>query len=287
MTKSQSVKPYDDSALTHHTISVDGRLVSYWSSSDETKPPLVLVHGFRGNHKGLGSLAAVLSDHFQVFTPDLPGYGKSASLPANTIAGYGEAIAGFIAARKLDRPVLLGHSFGAAVTLYTAAHHASLIRQLILLCPVVPAGALTTGWTKFWVRLFTALPATHRRKLLQNRPLNILESLTMVRSLHPGMIRAVIDGRLTERLQNGEAVITENLISLWNTDTASLARKVTTPTAIIGGSIDTLAPTTTLRWLQRHLPEGASRTMIPTGGHLLPIEHPRRVAEVIRRLSIV
>ncbi|PLC12693.1 hypothetical protein AUQ48_11270 [Kocuria flava] len=62
---------------------LDGRRVRYWchGPDDDALPPLLLVHGFRGDHHGLELLARRLGPRRRVVVPDLPGFGRSEPLP--------------------------------------------------------------------------------------------------------------------------------------------------------------------------------------------------------------
>lgn len=49
--------------------------------------PVLLVHGFRGDHHGMEIIANYLLKlipNVSIFSPDLPGFGRSADLPENT-----------------------------------------------------------------------------------------------------------------------------------------------------------------------------------------------------------
>ena len=82
-------------------------------------PPLELLHGGCGLSSTVWSYQlAGLADEFTVVAWDMPGCGKSTDPPeAFRASDYAECLAEFIEALGLERPCLLGHSFGGALAL--------------------------------------------------------------------------------------------------------------------------------------------------------------------------
>jgi 3-oxoadipate enol-lactonase len=90
-------------------------------------PPLLLVHGFGGAAWNFTELAPLLPGR-RLIVPDLPGHGASSPLPAPTLTGFADVLAGI-----LDGPVdVLGHSLGGVVALRLAERHPKLVRRLVL-----------------------------------------------------------------------------------------------------------------------------------------------------------
>lgn len=80
--------------------------------------PLVCVHGW-GCEKGqFDRLAHAFADDFRIYRFDLPGHGGT---PLEGFAPdfevYAGAVAEFIASRRLEKPVVLGHSMGGVLSL--------------------------------------------------------------------------------------------------------------------------------------------------------------------------
>jgi pimeloyl-ACP methyl ester carboxylesterase len=132
--------------VVHRSVLVDGRTTHSWEYGPSDAAATVLaVHGFRGDHHGLESVAAHLvaghPDGVRVVVPDLPGFGLSDPLPTSDLDGYVHWLRGFRDALGLDRrTVVLGHSFGSIVV--SAAVAAGLDTRLLVL--VNPIAAETT-----------------------------------------------------------------------------------------------------------------------------------------------
>lgn len=90
---------------------------------DETKPPLLLIHGSRDHGRSWDFVARELLDSFSVYVPDLRGHGES-DWPVGGGYQYSEFVADL--ARLVEAigrgPVrLVGHSLGGRIVLDYAA----------------------------------------------------------------------------------------------------------------------------------------------------------------------
>jgi len=77
--------------------------------------PIVLVHGAFENADMWQPLAAALSRDHRVYAPDVTGYGYSQHKPPYNAAHMAAQLLAFVTALHLDRPVIAGHSSGAAI----------------------------------------------------------------------------------------------------------------------------------------------------------------------------
>jgi 2-succinyl-6-hydroxy-2,4-cyclohexadiene-1-carboxylate synthase len=113
---------------------------SIWfdTMGEESKEPLVLLHGFTGTHRTWDKLSERLSqDHFLIL-PDLPGHGRS-GVSTRDEMGVGktsEAIAEVIRTATTTRgprkAALVGYSLGGRVALDLACKHQELLSCLVL-----------------------------------------------------------------------------------------------------------------------------------------------------------
>jgi pimeloyl-ACP methyl ester carboxylesterase len=112
-------------------------------------PPLVLAHGFSDDGLCWTPVARALEADYDVIMVDARGHGRSQA-PER---GYGHDdqasdLAGAIAALGLRRPVVLGHSMGAATALALAGTY-----------PDVPGAILLEDPPMWWVAAPTGGPA--------------------------------------------------------------------------------------------------------------------------------
>lgn len=104
----------------------------------QTRPDLILVHGFRGSPLGLKDIASELQKAgYHVHIPAVPPFGGAEALPEYTPREYAQFLANFIRDHHLNRPILIGHSMGSVVVSATAHYYPELINnKIVLLSPI-------------------------------------------------------------------------------------------------------------------------------------------------------
>jgi pimeloyl-ACP methyl ester carboxylesterase len=104
-------------------------------------PDVVMVHGITGNlavwHL---HIVPALCDRYRVLTYDLRGHGYS-DTPATGYSPDDMAadLLGLLDALEIERPVVIGHSYGADIALYFAARHPERVREVIAIEAALPA----------------------------------------------------------------------------------------------------------------------------------------------------
>jgi pimeloyl-ACP methyl ester carboxylesterase len=80
--------------------------------------PLILLHGFPMNQKVWQEFSPLLSESFAVYTPDLPGFGKSPMSEGDfTLADVARRMNQWVEDQRLAGAVIIGHSMGGYVAL--------------------------------------------------------------------------------------------------------------------------------------------------------------------------
>ena len=96
--------------------------------------PIVLIHGFCETHEIWDGLAKALSQKFEVFVIDLPGFGNSPALKTPfSINEVAEEVFQWIVQQKIQKPVVIGHSLGGYVALAMAKSHSEMFAGLGLI----------------------------------------------------------------------------------------------------------------------------------------------------------
>ena len=104
-------------------------------------PPLVLIHGLTGNlavwHL---KIVPLLCDSFRIVSYDLRGHGYS-DMPATGYSAddMADDLADLMDALGIERPLLVGHSYGADIALYYAAQYPERVEQVIAIEGALPA----------------------------------------------------------------------------------------------------------------------------------------------------
>jgi pimeloyl-ACP methyl ester carboxylesterase len=236
-------------------------------------PPLLLLHGLGGERHVWQPLLAPLADHRTLIVPDLPGFGASPALPAETAAtpaALAAAIAGLLDALDLDAPDVVGNSLGGWVALELAL--AGRARSVTALCP---AG--------FWSRPLGPRRDNARRLARAVRP--ALPLLTRIGPLR----RAALAGTVAQP-QRVPPRAAARMIGAYAAAPGFLAADA----AMRAGRFERLADVTvpvTLAWGERDrvvrppraLPDGVVSLLLPGCGHLPMWDDPALVTQVVLR----
>jgi len=95
--------------------------------------PFLILHGWGASIESWDKVQKKLSENFQVFVLDFPGFGKSdLPLDAWEVQDYVKFILDFSQRLGLEKFYLLGHSFGGRVAIKFAAQFPQRIQKLIL-----------------------------------------------------------------------------------------------------------------------------------------------------------
>jgi pimeloyl-ACP methyl ester carboxylesterase len=113
-------------------VMANGIRIHYWRTGGN-KPVMILAHGSSDDGLCWTALAKELEASYDLILPDARGHGLSdpptASDPADAQV---EDLAGLIRELKLTKPILMGHSMGAASVAWFAAKYPDIPRAVIL-----------------------------------------------------------------------------------------------------------------------------------------------------------
>ena len=136
---------------THFATSTDGTQIAFTSVGDPALPPILLIHGWAQAGICWEALSERLSDRFHLIAMDLRGHGASGKPddPAayTDTALWGDDVAAVIAAASLDRPTLVGWSYGSRViAAYLATHGSAYLAGVVLAGGILAIGAAREDW---------------------------------------------------------------------------------------------------------------------------------------------
>jgi len=216
----------------HDALIGDGAqavMTRYWQygkgMNDGTFPggsyPVLLVHGFRGDHHGLEIIANYLLKlipNVSIISPDLPGFGRSADLPEGTqgkntrdenaqgednINAYVAWLNDFVKhtnparedAQRLPLHVV-GHSFGSIVTSAFAATHPNSLALLSLINPISEPALegsqrVASRLASLYYRAGAVLPEKIGYPLLRSQLITRASSEVMMRTKDKAMRRFI------------------------------------------------------------------------------------------------
>ena len=149
-----------------HSESIDTRsgAIRYWRGGKGT--PLILLQGGMGDAAlNWSRLWDSLAGRYEVFAPDLPGFGRSAPLRRTTFPALTTWLGGFHAALRLNNPALVGAEVGAALARTYSATHPQGCRRLVL----ISGGGLPTWFQRIGAQLTPVAPPRPKSERLFSR----------------------------------------------------------------------------------------------------------------------
>jgi len=127
-------------------VQVDGKLVAYrrWGTRGT---PIVLLGGFIVPSSVWDGVGRRLARDHRVFALDLPPFGYTERKGPYTLRGWIELVRAFERRFGLHRPVLVGHSLGAAVAVADALWHPADSKGIVL----IDGDAISASGAPSWV----------------------------------------------------------------------------------------------------------------------------------------
>ena len=269
--------------------------------------PVLLVHGFRGDHHGLEIIANYLLKlipNVSIISPDLPGFGRSGDLSESapgedSIDAYVAWLQDFVErTNPLGLPLhVVGHSFGSILTSAFAAAHSTSLARLSLINPISEPALegrqrVTSRLASLYYRAGAALPEKIGYPLLRSQLITRASSEVMMRTKDRAM-RRFINGQHAAyfgSFGSRRGVLSAYEASIAHT-AAEYAAAIQVPVQMLVAEDDDLGTPETARAMYATLtsrnlpaPSAAPRErldMIPEVGHLIHYETPHLAAELI------
>lgn len=270
-------------------VEVEGSRIHYIEQG--SGPTLLLLHGLGSTMRSFThSLVARLAGDFRVVVMERPGSGES-TRPANSCARLktqAETVSAFIRGLGLERPLLVGHSFGGALALTVALEHPEQVRGLALVAPLAGhQGTVPPIFNRLTVR---SRPMRKLTAWTVATPAAILRRAEVLDTLFgpdpvPGDY-ATAGGGLLGLRPKSFCSASEDLVALEGELESMVERyaSLRMPVGILYGKGD--------RVLDHRLHGVEAAAKIPgveleliEGGHMLPLTAPDLVAAFVRKVA--
>jgi pimeloyl-ACP methyl ester carboxylesterase len=265
--------------------------------------PVVCLHGLGGSSVAWRAFALALGPGYRVFAIDLPGHGQSPAAGRSLAPpDLADLVCGVIRQLQCGPVRLVGHSMGAAVSIFAASSAPTLVEHLLLLAPPLPRqglGLMSPSLVRHvalctWPR--AGLLALQRRRARHGVDAYIAEGLRFtcgdrvdVSDLASELardfraVRETGEDPLASFIQAARSV---GLLVAAGGRYRGVIQSVGQPTAVMHGTADRVIGAAGLRQLEVLQPSWSVR-LLRGVAHSPHVEVPQVVAETFRALGCV
>jgi pimeloyl-ACP methyl ester carboxylesterase len=254
------------------TIDIEGLRIAYEQAG--AGPALVMLHGVLGDSRHWSHQIPDLSRDFTVIAWHAPGCGQSDDPPATwSMPDYARCLDRFIQALALERPHLIGLSWGTALAL-------ELYRQ----DPAVPRSLVLASGYAGWAGSLP--PEEVERRVRQAEREAGLPPEAFVPGWMPGLLTASAPQALVEEvaapmMEAHPAGMLTMLRAMGACDLWAMLPTVSVPTLLLWGERDVRSPVTVAEEMHRCIP-GSRLVVLPRAGHLANLEAPEPFNAAVR-----
>ena len=227
--------------------------------------PVLLLHGWGCTGEIFKHIASVLSTAYTTYSFDFPGFGASDE-PTEVwgVEKYTQMVEAFVKENGIERPALMGHSFGGRVSIVFASRNE--VSRLVL---VDAAGVKPNRPLKYYWKVYTF----KAMKWLCNT------------FLPKEKAQAVIDSRRkgagSSDYNNASPMMRAILSKVVNEDLTHLMPAIKAPTLLFWGNLDTATPLSDAKTMERLIPD-AGLVVAHGTGHFSFLENQGLFTAVIK-----
>src|SRR5580698_1338466 len=119
-----------------------GEIAYFDYGPEDRAPDVVFLHANGFNARAYRTILAPLATQLRILTPDQRGHGATAlatDRPRASWLDLKDDLLAFLAAMRIERVVLAGHSMGGTASLLASAESPAQVRALALFDPVISA----------------------------------------------------------------------------------------------------------------------------------------------------
>ena len=235
-----------------------------YSGGERDKTSLILVHGAGGSYLHWPSEIRRLSGE-NIVAIDLPGHGASPGEGREGIDAYARDVIGFMDDLSVNQAVIIGHSMGSAIAQMLSLDYPERVKALIL---------IGTG-----AKLRVHPKLIHYCSSENTYPQAVSQVMEWAFS-------AQADQRLVElagerMADTSHKVVHKDFLACNAFDIRERVKDIQQPVLVICGSEDQMTPVRFSQFLIEELPT-ANLEIVPSAGHMVMLEQPETVANIIR-----
>lgn len=238
-------------------IEIDGLNIHYEETGSSDGEAVLLMHGWGCDHTTVRSIASVLSSSKRVINVDLPGHGKSSEPPSVWgVEDFTLFIEKFVAALNLERPNLIGHSFGGRIAILMSSRND--VGKVVL---VDAAGIKPHRSFKYYWKVYSF-------KTIKN-----LLLLLFGKEKGGKMVEKLRGKKGSADYRNSSPMMRAVMSRCVNEDLKHVMPSIKSPTLLIWGENDTATPLSDAKTMEKLIPD-AGLVSFPGCGHYSFLDNP-------------
>jgi len=255
-------------------LKVNGTILNVFEAGVEnynkSRSSLVFLHYFGGSSCAWTEVIEKLATDYHCVAPDLRGFGASDALPENcAVKDYADDAVDLISILTLENYVLIGHSMGGKIALALAARKPKNLQSLILLAPSPPTPE--------------PINEDEREKQLASHGNRCVATDTVCQAAGGQLSGEIFARAINDNLRTSRSAWKWWLEKGSRENISSEVGQINVPVLVAAGERDkAITPKLLKREIARRI-ENARLIVVPEVKHLLPLEAPEKIAELIRK----
>ena len=134
-------------------IKISDLEINFMKNINSKKENILFIHGFGGDLNNWMFNQNELSENFNTYAIDLPGHGISEkNIHSATLDELANLISSFCNENNIESVNLVGHSFGAGISIKTASLNPNLINSLTLISPIGLGKEIDTTYLENFIK---------------------------------------------------------------------------------------------------------------------------------------
>ncbi len=240
------------------------------SDSDAHKKSLIFMHGSGGDHTAWLNQYAQLKEKYNIAMIDFPGHGRSEGSGENHVKDYCVWINKLLDVIGLNRPILVGHSLGAAIALQFAISHPEKMAGIVCL-----GGGMRMPVNPFMLEFLKTNPPE-----MPTESVDLMCKFSLAKEnrdkLSPLFRKSMSQAK--------PDILYGDLLACNELDLTEDAEKIKVPTLIVCGAEDKMTPPDLSRELAAKI-KGANLKIIADAGHMVMLEQPAEFGKALDKFT--
>ena len=217
-------------------ITINDIKINYKKYGNESKVVL-LLHGWGQNIEMMDFIGEFLKKHFTVYNFDLPGFGESEE-PKEVwgVEDYADMLKQFCVIKKIDNPIIIGHSFGCRIAIRYAYKYGAY--KMILTGAAGVRDKRTLSW---YIKVYSYK----------------LGKKLMNMGLFKNKLKKLQESAGSEDYKNTSGIMRQTFVKVVNDDVMPILKDVKAETLLVFGENDEATPVSKGKLMEKLMPNAA------------------------------